>query len=205
MQASSLPQTINQYPEVYRAGWDTASAAKKPRNPLPWILALVGVGVAIGISIIVVSGMRTNAMRTPTTIAADGSTLNAVQVDVGMCLESVPATDTAVKTVTVVPCDIPHRAEVVVKYSYSPGLWPGAEEAREEILTYCADRVRPTAGSSMFQVSDWDAGVRWLAWAPTKEGWDAGDTTGLCLVYRDDDMLGSFVGGTIELSEEPAS
>ena len=45
----------------------------------------------------------------------------------------------------------------------------------------------------MFTATDWDAGLRWVAWVPTEDGWGAGERTGMCVVYREGKMNGSFV------------
>jgi hypothetical protein len=125
-----------------------------------------------------------------------GQAINAIQAAPATCLATLPEGSTVAR-VTAVPCTTPHRAEVVSSYAVSGDAWPGADTVNSEVMGHCASFIQPGfAASSMFKSSDWDDGLRWVAWLPTEASWAANERTGVCVAYRDGDIVGSFVAGT---------
>ncbi len=129
-----------------------------------------------------------------------GQEINAIQAQPGTCLKDVPP-DGLVAQVTAVPCSTAHRAEVVATYPVSGDAWPGRQVVEDEVLGYCGAVIQPgfDAGS-MFRTSDWEDGLRWVAWLPTEKSWQANERSGLCIAYRDGDIMGSFVARTATFS-----
>jgi hypothetical protein len=124
---------------------------------------------------------------------SDGLTVNAIQVGTGTCLSTLPE-DGIVARAEAVQCDVPHEAEAVADYTFTEDQWPGREEAVSTLLDFCGSFIQPGySDSSMFTAADWEAGLRWVAWAPTESSWAADERTGVCVVFRDGEISGSFV------------
>ncbi len=201
--SSDVPQPPTRdslYPEPHHAavtpGMEPA-APSKARNPWLWFVVVVSTVALLGTAWAGFAAGRESGTAVPVITNRDGDTINAIQADTGMCLQDI-GKDGAVAQVVAVPCDVAHRAEVVASYTFTAEDFPGTDAARKEMLDYCGRVIQPGfSQSSVFQPGDWDAGVRWVAWAPTAKSWGIDERRGVCVAYRDKDMLGSFVGGTV--------
>jgi hypothetical protein len=99
---------------------------------------------------------------------------NAVQLVPGNCIESLTP-DGQVGTVVVVPCSEPHEAQVTSEYQFADERWPGRARAVAAVWRSC-----------VLTAEELEAQAVSVTWVPTKESWDSGDRTGLCLaVYPD--------------------
>ena len=108
-------------------------------------------------------------------------TVHAGRLDTGHCLASLPA-DGTVRSVRVVPCSDPHAAEVVGARPLSGASWPGAQQVTTELEKWCE-----------MDTAEQQLGLRPVVWAPTEQGWNQGDRTGLCLAWLPSGtMRGSF-------------
>jgi hypothetical protein len=129
-------------------------------------------------------------------VTVEGSdllTVNAIQVGAGTCLLTLPEGGIVARA-EAVGCDVPHEAEAVADFTITDDEWPGREAAVSTLLDFCGSFIQPGySGSSMFTATDWEAGLRWVAWAPTESSWAADERTGVCVVYRDGKISGSFV------------
>jgi hypothetical protein len=196
------PERHSLYPEPHRVGDWTSPAQRRPRPPMVLIL-VVGAAVAALLAIIIQAGIMYGNSRgsdTATVTDPNGQEINAIQVQVGTCLVAIPA-DGRVGRVTAVPCDTPHRAEVVAEYPLSGDAWPGRLSVEDQVLDYCGAFIQPGfETTSMFKPGDWESGLRWVAWLPTEESWKADERSGLCVAYRDGNIVGSFVAGTAAFS-----
>ena len=191
------PARESVYPEPYRApGWQPDAPVRKSYAKV-WIAVGAAALVLILVGVVGVSWGRSIGTATPTIADLDGELINAIQAEPGMCLEDVPG-DGSVAQVNAMPCSVPHRAEVVASYVFAGDAFPGRDQVTAELLAYCGDVVQPGFDSaSMFQPNDWNDGVRWVAWVPTEDSWSFGEAGGVCVAYRDADMVGSFVAGTV--------
>lgn len=163
-------------------------------------LVVVGLLVA-GTVILGLDVGRSRGTETPNEVNPDGTTINALQVRIGTCLEDIPE-DGAVARVVAVPCSVPHRAEVVSSHQIQGDSWPGRDAVVSEVLDHCGSFIQPGFGAdSMFQTGDWENGLRWVAWIPTEESWGMDQRSGQCVVYRGGDIVGSFAAGTATFTD----
>ena len=96
---------------------------------------------------------------------------HVAQLVVGNCLANLPA-DGDVDVVRVVPCADEHAASVVSEYRFGDdAVWPGQTGADARVAQAC-----------VLSTAEQDAGDTVVTWAPTQDGWDSGDRTGLCLI-----------------------
>ncbi len=193
----SPPSRESVYPEPYRAPGRQPDAPPRTSYSKVWI-ALGAVSLLLMlVGVVGVSWGRSTGTATLTITDANGELINAIQADPGMCLENIPG-DGSVAQVNALPCSVPHRAEVVASYSFSGDAFPGRDQVTTELMGYCGGVVQPGFDvESMFQPNDWNNGVRWVAWVPTAGSWNFGEMEGVCVVYRDASMVGSFVAGTV--------
>jgi hypothetical protein len=187
------PERQSLYPEPHRAGdWNPVEVKRASRA---WILPVIGAGVG-ALALVIWGGLElghTIGSSEFTLAGSDPLNVNAIQVDPGTCLATLPK-DGIVATADAVECDVPHEAEAVADYTFADDEWPGRDAAVATLLDFCGSFIQPDySDSSMFTATDWDAGLRWVAWAPTESSWAADERTGVCVVYRDGKMSGSFV------------
>lgn len=197
MTAPPPPERQSVFAEPYRDGSWEANEPRQRRGRL-WILpvTLVSVLTLVGIGTLGAAAGRAIGTGTPTITDRDGERINAIQVEPGMCIEALPGNG-AVAQVTAIPCDVVHQAEAVAGFSVGGDEWPGRSEVLRATLDYCGTFIQPGFdATAMFQPTDWGAGLRWVAWIPTEESWRSGQQTGLCVVYRENGLQGSFVSGT---------
>jgi hypothetical protein len=164
------------------------------------IASLAGVAV---LAIIIQAGLAYGNSRGSRSIDSadpDGQDVNAIQVQAGTCLVDVPANG-VVARVTSIACTTAHHAEIVAEYPLSGDVWPGRDSVEDQVMGFCGSFVQPgSEATSMFKPGDWEDGLRWVAWLPTEESWKADERSGLCVAYRDGDIVGSFVAGTATFS-----
>ncbi len=187
------PERQSLYPEPYRAGaWEAAPRARASRA---WIIPVVGAGLA-AIALAVWAGIEVGNRAGASDITVDntfGQTINAIQVAPGTCLTTLPSSG-IVATADAVKCAVPHQAEAVADYTFTGDEWPGRSAVVSKLLDFCGSFVQPGySDSSMFTATDWDAGLRWVAWAPTERSWADNERTGLCVVYTEGKVEGSFI------------
>jgi hypothetical protein len=187
------PERQSLYPEPYRAGnWDTPPPKHAARA---WLFPVIGAGLA-AIALAVWAGLEVgHNIGTADLSASDASdqTINAIQLAPGMCLARLPSNGT-VATADAVGCAVPHRAEAVAAYTFTGDEWPGRSAVVSKLLDFCGSFVQPGySDSSMFTATDWDAGLRWVAWAPTERSWAESERTGVCVVYTEGQLEGSFI------------
>ncbi len=187
------PERQSLYPEPYRAGaWE---AAPRARGARAWIIPVIGAGLA-AIALAVWAGIEVgNRIGTSPVTVTDASVqaVNAIQVVPGTCLTRLPSNG-IVATADAVGCAVPHEAEAVADYTFTGDEWPGRSTVVAKLLDFCGSFVQPGySDSSMFTVTDWDAGLRWVAWAPTERSWADNERTGVCVVYTEGQVEGSFI------------
>ena len=133
---------------------------------------VLGVLATIGWTVLVVVLVVTLAQSRP--LPADVSeprSAHVGQLVVGNCLASLPA-DGTVGTVEVVPCAQDHQARVSSEFDFgADAVWPGQDGADARVARAC-----------VLTEEEQSVGATIVTWAPTKDGWDSGDRTGLCLV-----------------------
>ena len=187
------PERQSLYPEPHRA--DNWGVVETKRAPRLWILLVVGAGIG-ALALVIWGGLEFGRFVGSSDVSVEGTdsqTVNAIQVVAGTCLSTLPDSG-RVAEVEAIRCDIAHEAEAVAEYTFTVDEWPGRDQAVSTLLDYCGSVIQPGySGSSMFTATDWDAGLRWVAWVPTEDGWGEGERTGTCVVYRDGKMSGSFV------------
>ncbi|MCJ7827369.1 MAG: septum formation family protein [Demequinaceae bacterium] len=189
------------YPEPHRVGeWVEPPPPRSAR--LVIILGFLAVALLlVGIIELGLSLGRARGTEDATVVNPDGATINAIQVTAGTCLAELPD-DSAVSRVTAVPCNVPHKAEVVSSYRLAGNTWPGRESVEDRVLSHCGSLIQPGFDAdSMFKTSDWEDGLRWVAWLPTERSWGMDERSGVCVVYRSGDMVGSFIAGTATFTD----
>jgi hypothetical protein len=63
-------------------------------------------------------------------------TVNAVRIDTGHCLATLPP-DGAVGAAHVVPCGEPHVAEVIASLPIKGTSWPGSQQVTDQLVAWC--------------------------------------------------------------------
>jgi hypothetical protein len=108
----------------------------------------------------------------------------------GDCLADLGAARAA-RLVPVVPCDVPHRAEVVAVVQLPDRPWPGAAEVQDLATDRCVAAIRSTGIRA-------EAGLRWTYFGPSEDSWTTGaDRAVSCLVVGSDaPLVGSLLEGT---------
>lgn len=138
-----------------------------------WFMLITAVAILGGIVWAIVL-MIADARTAPADADATGD-MHALQVVEGMCLENVPQ-DGAIATVTVVPCDTPHRAQVVAQMRLPLEIYPGEAEILDWVEDFCEPRI-PYAVRA-------ESG--WTSWIPSSDSWTRGDRSISCVVVTDD-------------------
>ncbi len=187
------PERQSLYPEPYRAGdWNPVATKRTSRA---WILPVIGAGIG-ALALVIWAGVEFGhsiGSSDFTVEDPDGLTVNAIQVGAGTCLSTLPESGTVAQA-NAVWCSVPHEAEAVAEFTFPGDEWPGREVVIATLLDFCGSFIQPGyADSSMFNATDWDAGLRWVAWTPTERSWAADERTGVCVVYREGQISGSFV------------
>lgn len=187
------PERQSLYPEPHRAGdWNPVAVKRASR---PWLLPVIVAGIG-ALALVTWGGLEFGhfvGSSDFTLEGSDGRSVNAIQVSTGTCLVTLPEAGIVARA-EAVRCDVPHEAEAVADFTFPDDEWPGREAVVATLLGYCGSVIQPGySGSSMFTATDWDAGLRWVAWAPTESSWAADERTGVCVVYRDGKISGSFV------------
>ncbi len=187
------PERQSLYPEPHRAGdWDSTPTKRSSRA---WILPVIGAGIG-ALALAIWGGVEFGHLVGSSDVEvkdSDGLTVNAIQVGAGTCLSTLPEGPTVAQA-DAVWCSVPHQAEAVAEFTFPEEEWPGRDTVVATLLEYCGSFIQPGySGSSMFNSADWDAGLRWVAWTPTERSWAENERTGVCVVYRDGQISGSFV------------
>jgi len=194
----------------YAPGWQPARPPREGLAIAALVTAVVGlgpVGVGLGIAALrrirrrgtrgrglAIAGIVVGAIWTALAVALAGVGLNsylgsrplpadvaepqdahARQLVTGNCLDPLPG-DGDLDVVRVVPCADPHAAQVVSEYRFTADdVWPGQVAADRRVAIACE-----------VSAADTEAGLVPVTWAPTKQSWDGGDRTGLCLLHAAD-------------------
>ncbi|KGM10286.1 septum formation family protein [Cellulomonas bogoriensis] len=176
------PEDVPQEP-YYAPGWAPQQQGE-PRPPLPrwplWTAAVVaGVSLLAGLGFAVRYAADLRSLG-----EVDGATTAHVrQLERGHCVEDLPQ-DGAVTRVRVVPCEDPHRAEVLGTYQFREDVWPGAEEAERRVAAGC-----------QMDSAQRQAGAEPVVWFPSEGSWRQGDRLGVCLAQHPEPVRGSWGGG----------
>ncbi len=119
--------------------------------------------------------------------------LHSVQAVAGLCLEDVPEAAGDVGGLTSVPCDTPHRAEIIASTKTGALSWPGNDALAAEATEFCAAQVARIVPADLADA------LRWRAWTPTDRTWAVDDRTLLCVVVASEPLAGSVEAGTASL------
>jgi hypothetical protein len=201
MSMPPAPERQSLYPEPHRAGdWTEPPPPRSGRlvillGVLAVVLLLVGI-IQLGLSVGRSKGTEDVAVTDP-----EGATINAIQATTGTCLAELPENG-HVSRVLAVSCGFPHKAEVVSSYRLAGDDWPGQQSVKDQVLDHCGAFIQPGFDpDSMFKTSDWEDGLRWVAWLPTEKSWSMDERSGVCIVYRTGDIIGSFMDGTATFAD----
>lgn len=145
----------------------------RPRTLWPIVAVVLGLVASAVVVVMAVSGTwgRLAGMTDPLEGPVSApEKVHVRQLVAGVCLADVPAGD--VTTVTAVPCDGPHAAQVASQYAFAADTqWPGREAAQALVARSCT-----------LTQAEHDAGTRALALSPTERSWSQSDRTGLCVL-----------------------
>ena len=147
-------------------------AKKRSRAVLFSVLGVVVLAlVAVGAYLAFFAGEGADPLEADVSESVEA---HAQQVVVGNCLEELPD-DGDVDTVTVVPCDTEHAAQVISAKTFSEDSeFPGADDAKAQTVEKCT--------VDAIDAEDLDlATVELSVWTPTEDSWEQGDRRGLCI------------------------
>ncbi|GAA4723803.1 hypothetical protein GCM10023216_11860 [Isoptericola chiayiensis] len=191
-------------PEVTAVGSDAFGARwGAPGGPTPqeraaarrrarlWVASVLGVvalvvGIAAGVSYAVSTGQE-RAWAPVAALPDAPTTVNAVQLVLGSCLDAPPSSG-PVGRVEVVPCADDHDAQVVGRTDAAPReVWPGADAVLARAARMCTpELLGPAARAGQDDVS-------LVVWTPSEDSWSAGDRTSLCVARLTPSATGSLL------------
>lgn len=164
------------------------------------VVALAGAGCS-GDTGDEVSTASSTAPASTTTTAPPGIVTPLEEVAVGQCLEEVADEDAQPFTVAVVNCADPHTFEVYAELTYGSDTpsgrgapYPGDLAVANRAETQCAGEFEAFMGLP-WEASDFE--IR--TWWPMQQGWDRGDRSILCAVYR---VTGGTTVGSVRGTEQ---
>lgn len=137
---------------------------------------------------------------TTTTVPEPGQELAAIELQDGQCIEDA-ATFTSrevneVSEVQVIPCRLPHGAEVYLRDTVAGGpnaAFPGVGELRRQAQDLCRERFERFVGIPWTR-SELEIAALW----PSPDSWPEGDRLVVCTVFRVD---GQPLTGTAQGSQ----
>ncbi|KWX67337.1 DUF4190 domain-containing protein [Mycobacterium sp. NAZ190054] len=146
-----------------------------------------GSGRGMAIAGIVLSVLWAIVAAVALVVAVSSDTVEATNVELGDCLQEIPAGDRVVN-VTTVGCDEPHAGEVFAVLTVPDGDFPGsaAIQAHQEKCGPELQRYAPQAAT--------DDSVRLYVLYPTAETWADGDRTVTCIATFNPPRTGSLRG-----------
>ena len=142
-------------------------------------LALSGFWIVV-VVVVIVAANAGKATRSATTgVITHRGHINAFSLRVGDCFDN-PAGAQTVNTVTAIPCDQPHNAQIYAKFKLTGSdlSYPGAAAVAERARNGCNTRI----GSVNKSMTTSAMTVRILL--PDKTSWDAGQRTVSCMVVN---------------------
>jgi Septum formation len=138
-----------------------------------WVIAAVAVGTV---------GVITHGFKKPVTVKYHESAVFKLQE--GDCVNMTNG-----QVVTVLPCTIPHEAEVFATFTLPAAAWPGTAAVRQQASAGCESRltgyINPQLAISLAQSYVF----------PNKVAWTAGTRTVICEVRAASGQLTSSVRG----------
>ena len=138
-----------------------------------WMVFAVIVGIVSALD---------DADRDRTGTVTAGGTVTAQDLRAGDCLAALPEGET--RTLKLVPCAQPHRAEVFTSFPLSGSRFPGADEVDRLGAGGCLERLSLHVGPT--RADDYE--VHYMF--PTAHSWSLGDRQVHCLLSaRDGTML----------------
>lgn len=168
------------------AGLVRTSAGRRRGRGLAWTGTALGAALTLGgVAVAAVLAMTATEWRELEPDVAAPTTVNAVQVAVGNCIQQLPADGEEISGIRVVPCTDEHRAQAVASTTLPDGAFPGAEKAVSLSSRSCGADVLG---------EDPPDGLELVVWAPTADSWAEGDRTGLCLVRSKDPLTDDYAG-----------
>ena len=148
--------------------------------------ALIGGGVAVFGG---VSAVGDDSKRDDQGAIVEAGGVGVFALGIGDCLQLPDAIE--VQSVEGVPCDEPHDAQVYGESAVLGEVWPGEAELERRSAQECLSRWDVGIGTDY----DADRFFDFTFFAPTAEGWAAGDRGVQCLLVRIDGVpfVGDFV------------
>jgi hypothetical protein len=138
-----------------------------------WVIAAVAIGTV---------GVITHGFKKPVTVKYRESAVFKLQE--GDCVNMTNG-----QVVTVLPCTVPHEAEVFATFTLPAAAWPGTAAVRQQASSGCESRVtgyiNPQLAISLAQSYVF----------PNKVAWTAGTRTVICEVRAASGQLTSSVRG----------
>ena len=151
-------------------------------------LALSGFWVVVVVAAIVAANLGKATRSASTGVITHRGHINAFSLRVGDCFDN-PVGARAVNTVTAIPCDQPHNAQIYAKFKLtgSDFSYPGAAVVEQRARSGCNARIG-TVNKSMTTSA---MTVRILL--PEKIAWVAGQRTVSCMVVNPTETLTTSV------------
>ncbi|WP_067814201.1 hypothetical protein [Nocardia inohanensis] len=124
-------------------------------------------------------------------VAAHADRISWFSLQPGDCANGFTVADIGINSgwPSLVPCVVPHDAEVVVRIDYNGEPWPGEAEILSRAWTACSDPVPRLVYNRFYRVT-------WSAIYPNSERWWAADPAIVCAVVDagGGKLIGGFVG-----------
>ena len=142
-------------------------------------LAMSGFWVVVVVAAIVAANLGKATRSATTGVITHRGHMNAFSLRVGDCFDN-PAGARAVNTVTAIPCDQPHNAQIYAKFKLtgSDFSYPGAAVVEQRARSGCNARI----GSVDKSMTTTAMTVRILL--PERVAWVAGQRTVSCMVVN---------------------
>ncbi len=122
-------------------------------------------------------------------VATDDGKVRATQLQVGDCIETIPADNARVLNLPRVSCATPHEGEVYEQIRVIEDKFPGQSALERDYQSRCRLALMSYASAASLNP---DLGIYLLY--PTQATWDHGDRDVVCIATTTDKRTGSIKG-----------
>lgn len=145
------------------------------------IVGVVGIVAVAGVALVAVFVFATSADRDSAGDIVDKGSLSAFDLRVGDCVDGLKEGD-EVTTVTATPCTRPHDGQVLERFVFDDGPYPGDSTVTPRVEEQCKELLAPHLNAAA-DAERYDI----FYFHPTKDSWTLKkDREALCLVVTAD-------------------
>jgi hypothetical protein len=148
----------------------------------------------VGIVVVLVVQASHQANRDENGAITTAGDVTATDLRIGDCLPKFK--EGYSESVGVVPCSVPHAAEVYTNFDLTSVSYPGEKQAIRLAAGGCTKRLTAAVGATVARNTRYDVAYLY----PTNESWARGDRGITCLIYQADESLRT---GSLRIATNP--